>query len=207
MSCHEQPRSAAPRTAAQRLQRWLSCRPSPSSAPAAAAAAARCVGRSGRAARWCIAHHSLGLPRCAGVWVGALVHWYSRHCACGRVTKARAWRCALGARVITVAQSVPPELTLPSRQRSTRSGPLLAHAERAALVWRCAAKSWSIGRAIGHRSVARPSREHRGRLPRPGAALERPDRPATSATETPVRGRRRCPRIQMANQTDDYHHR
>ena len=203
VSCREQACSAAPRTAAHRrststevalVPALPSCTVGgrPSSAPAAAAAAARCAGRSGRAARWCIAHHLLGLPRCAGVWVGALVHWYSRRGACGRVTKARAWAVRMGARAITVAQSVPPELTLPSRQRSARSGPLLAHAERAALVWRCAAKRWSIGRAIGHRSVARPSREHRGRLPRPGAALERPDRPATSATETPVGGRRRA---------------
>lgn len=107
-------------------------------------------------------------------------------------------RCALGARAIPKAQSVSPELTLASRQRGARSGPLWAHAERAAPVWRCAAKRWSIGRAIGHRSVARPSREHRGRLPRPGAALERADRPTTSTTETPVGGRRRRRRHERA---------
>ena len=127
-----------------------------------------------RACGW--AHSSIG--PCIAARVGG----WQKH--------APGW-CALGARAITVAQSVPIELTLPSRQRSARSGPLLAHAERAALVWRCAAKRWSIGRAIGHRSVARPSREYRGRLPRQGAALERPDRAATSATETPVGGRRR----------------
>eukprot|EP00964_Phaeocystis_antarctica_P033011 scaffold18705_cov35-Phaeocystis_antarctica.AAC.3 len=41
------------------------------------------------------------------------------------------------------------------------------------------------------RSVAQPSRSHRGQLHRPGSALERPDHAATTITITPVSGRRR----------------
>ena len=61
-----------------------------------------------------------------------------------------------------------------SRQRSSRTGPLLSHAERAALAWRFAAKRWSIGRTAGRPSVTQASGSHRGRLCRPGAPLEGP---------------------------------
>ena len=93
--------------------------------------------------RRCIARHLLILPRCAGVCVGALVHWCSCHVGASRwqstsLTRSR-W-----ARATSERQAVPTELGRRSRQRSSRTGPLLSHAKRAALVWRFAAKRWSI---------------------------------------------------------------
>ena len=60
------------------------------------------------------------------------------------------------------------------QQLSSSAGPLLSPAERAALVGRFDAKRWPIRRTIGRRSVAQPSRGHRGQLRRLGAALESP---------------------------------
>ena len=101
---------------------------------------------------------------------------------------------ALSARVTREPHASRPERRRLSRQRSSRAGQLLSHAERAALVWRFAAKRWSIGRTTGRRSVAQPSRSHRGQLRRPGAALERSDHAATTITITPVSGSRRAGR-------------
>ena len=101
VSCREQACSAAPRTAAHRRSTStevalvpalaLHCGWAPFLCAGRRRCRARCAGRSGRAARWCIAHHLLGLPRCAGVWVGAFVHWSLHRGACGRVAEARAW--------------------------------------------------------------------------------------------------------------------
>ena len=101
---------------------------------------------------------------------------------------------ALGARATREPHASQPERRRLSRQRSSRAGQLVSHAERAALVWRFAAKRWSIGRTTGRRSVAQPSRSHRGQLRRPGAALERSDHAATTITITPVSGSRRAGR-------------
>ena len=95
---------------------------------------------------------------------------------------------ALGARATREPHASQPERRRLSRQRSSRAGQLVSHAERAALVWRFAAKRWSIGRTIGRRSVAQPSRSHRGQLGRPGAALERPDYAATTGPSHAAKG-------------------
>ena len=113
---------------------------------------------------------------------------------CEQVAEYESGPFVLGARATPEPQAVPPELGRLSRQRSSRTGPLLPHAERAALVRRFAAKRWTIGRTIGRRSVAQPPRRHRGQLRRPGAALERPDHATTTITITPVSGRRRLGR-------------
>ena len=101
---------------------------------------------------------------------------------CEQVAEYESGPFVLGARATPEPQAVPPELGRLSRQRSSGTGPLLPHAERAALVRRFAAKRWTIGRTIGRRSVAQPPRRHRGQLRRPGAALERPDHAATTIT-------------------------
>ena len=207
----EQPRAGMQRAAAHRrsmrTQVPLSCRPSPapprapshgvggrpSSAPAAAATADRSAGRGGRAARWCIAHHLLGLRRCTGVGVGALVHWSSHRGAVragGRSTRLGGAHWAR-ARYQRPSPFHPSSLSPPGSAAPAQGhfGHTLSVRRRSGAAPQRGGRL--VARSFGHRSVARPSREHRGRLPRPGAALERADRPTTSTTETPVGGRRR----------------
>ena len=108
--------------------------------------------------------------------IGPLVHWYLCVVACEHVAEHEpALARSLWARArIPRPSPIHPSSGRLSRQRSSRTGPLLSHAERAALAWRFAAKRWSIGRTAGRPSVTQASGSHRGRLCRPGAPLEGP---------------------------------
>jgi hypothetical protein len=69
--------------------------------------------RSSGSKRRCIARRLLILPRCAGVCVGALVHWSIGTCVSGRceqVAEHEPDPFALGARANHETQSAPPEL-------------------------------------------------------------------------------------------------
>lgn len=166
---------------------WAAC-----SAPTAAApprrAPAAAVERLGKARRHAPFARPATVRARVGGRIGPLVHGVRRR---GQVAEHESGPCALGAHASPEPQAVPPTLRRPSRPRSRRTGPLLSHAERAALARRFAAKRWSMGRTINRRSVAQPSHGHRGQLHCPGAALERPDHAAATFTITPGSGRRR----------------
>ena len=85
---------------------------------------------------------------------------------------------ALGARVTSEPQAVPPELGPRFRQRSSRTRPLLSHAKRAALVWRFAAKRWSIW------SHDRPFQRHASTKQSSGAAA--PPRSSAGTAPGPI---------------------
>ena len=169
---------------------WAACSAPPTAAAPPHRAPAVAVERLGNARR----HASFARPATVrarvGGRIGPLAHGVRRR---GQVAEHESGPFALGAHASPEPQAVPPTLRRPSRPRSRRTGPLLSHAERAALARRFAATRWSMGRTIDRRSVAQPSRGHRGQLHRPGAALERPHHAATSLTITPVGGRRRRP--------------
>ena len=184
------------------VRRALSCRPSPQpqpvalwaacSAPPAAApphrAPAVAVERLGKAQRHAPFARPATVRARVGGRIGPLAHGVRRR---GQVAEHESGPLELGARATPEPTAVPPTLRRAPRPRSSRSEPLLSHAARAALARRFAAKRWSIGRTIDRRSVAQPSRGHRGQLHRPGAALERPYHAATTFTITPEGGRRR----------------
>ena len=175
------------------VRRALSCQPSPQpqpvalwaacSAPPAAApphrAPAVAVERLGKAQRHAPFARPATVRARVGGRIGPLAHGVRRR---GQVAEHESGPFALGAHASPEPQAVPPTLRRPSRPRSRRTGPLLSHAERAALARRFAATRWSMGRTIDRRSVAQPSRGHRGQLHRPGAALERPYHAATTFT-------------------------
>ena len=126
-------------------------------------AESRAICSSCHGARACVwAHWSIG-PLVL-VCRGGASRWQSTNLARSLWARAR----------IPRPSPIHPSSGRLSRQRSSRTGPLLSHAERAALAWRFAAKRWSIGRTAGRPSVTQASGSHRGRLCRPGAPLEGP---------------------------------
>ena len=146
--------------------------------------------RSSGSGRRDAARHLSVLPRCEGGWVGALVHWYLASQWCESKSKSLCRDHCARARAPSPRPFAPHSGTPPDRAAAAR-GHFLSHAERAALARRFAATRWSMGRTIDRRSVAQPSRGHRGQLHRPGAALERPYQAVTTLTITSVSGRRR----------------
>ena len=126
-------------------------------------AESRAICSSCHGARACVwAHWSIGTL--VLVCRGGASRWQSTNLARSLWARAR----------IPRPSPIHPSSGRLSRQRSSRTGPLLSHAERAALAWRFAAKRWSIGRTAGRPSVTQASGSHRGRLCRPGAPLEGP---------------------------------
>ena len=102
-----------------------------------------------------------------------MVHWYLAPQWCESKSKSLGRDHCARTRAPSPRPFAPHSGTPPDRAAAAR-GHFLSHAERAALARRFAATRWSTGRTAGRSSLTQASGSHRGRLRRPGAALEGP---------------------------------